>query len=297
MPAKVTTENTEKLITFQDAIPDDDPARRKLTVTGHSTVQPVSLLRLGVFTPTSRSKNVIESKINASEELSFMEFARREGYTNVTITGPALNYYTDFRCWMGIIHSFSVVPDALIGNRIRLRFSEFASYCGYTSKRIDSRLREEISDSLTRIRSKSISFRRPGVTKFAVTGLLLKAEFDTDVDEIILEADQRLWELYQNDHLSLLRRKPLLMLPRHETAQAIYTFFEALPAPPAPITFKRLRERLMMPGEVKSQNRKITAALTTLKDIGYLEYHLSKSGVESVVHITKRNPTLKFQPK
>jgi hypothetical protein len=153
-------------------------------------------------------------------------------------------------------------------------------------------LRKEIADSLTRIRAKTITFTTPGTKKFLVTGLLLKAEFDVVDDLVVLEADERLWELYSNDHLSLLRRKPLMALPRNETAQALYTYFEALPRQPAPIQMSRLRERLMMNGRVADQNRKITDALNELNSIGYLQYEVIKAGRDSVVHVHNRNPTL-----
>jgi hypothetical protein len=56
--------------------------------------------------------------------------------------------------------------------------------------------------------------------------LLKEAEFDGESDYIILEADERLWDLYRSDHLTLLRKKPLELLTRNETAQALYTFLK-----------------------------------------------------------------------
>ncbi|EKH6498554.1 repA protein [Providencia stuartii] len=284
---------SNNILLFKDAIPaDENSSHRKLTITNSSSVQPVSLLRLGVFTPNIRSKGKVGKPLDASESLSYLEYARSEGYTNVVITGPQLNYFIDFRCWLGIIHAFSACPDALHGNKIKVKFSEFSQFCGYPSKRLDSKLRKEIADSLTRIRAKTITFTTPGTKKFLVTGLLLKAEFDVVDDLVVLEADERLWELYSNDHLSLLRRKPLMALPRNETAQALYTYFEALPRQPAPIQMSRLRERLMMNGRVADQNRKITDALNELNSIGYLQYEVIKAGRDSVVHVHNRNPTL-----
>ncbi|EYU16605.1 RepB family plasmid replication initiator protein [Photorhabdus aegyptia] len=280
---------------FKDAIPDSAKSSLgKLTVTKATTIQPVSLLRLGVFTPSSRANGADGPELDVSSSFSNLEIARSEGYTDVKITGPQLNYFQDFRCWMAIIHSFSTNPDALKGNRIRLKFTEFGEKCGYPSKRFDSRLRQDIGNSLTRIRSKTITFtKNPDAKKFMVTGLLNKAEFDAEADIIILEADERLWDLYTSDHLTLLRRKPLDALVRNETAQAIYTYFEALPKPPAPVAFERLRNRLLMHGRIADQNRKIRIALKALEDIGYLKYRLSKKGSkESSIVIIDRNPKL-----
>jgi hypothetical protein len=95
-----------------------------------------------------------------TEALSSLEIAKQEGYTDIKITGPMLNYFQDFRCWTAIVHSFSVSPDALKGNRIKMPFSEFAKLCGYPSKRYSTKLRNEIADSLTKIRSKAFGLRR-----------------------------------------------------------------------------------------------------------------------------------------
>ncbi|TBV89246.1 RepB family plasmid replication initiator protein, partial [Citrobacter freundii] len=151
--------NSNEVLLFKDAIPDfNQPSTGKLTVTKNSSVQPVSLLRLGVFTPSCRTEATVT--LNVTEALSSLEIAKQEGYTDIKITGPMLNYFQDFRCWTAIVHSFSVSPDALKGNRIKMPFSEFAKLCGYPSKRYSTKLRNEIADSLTKIRSKSIRFEK-----------------------------------------------------------------------------------------------------------------------------------------
>ncbi|MHB7144479.1 RepB family plasmid replication initiator protein [Escherichia coli] len=281
--------NSNEVLLFKDAIPDfNQPSTGKLTVTKNSSVQPVSLLRLGVFTPSCRTEATVT--LNVTEALSSLEIAKQEGYTDIKITGPMLNYFQDFRCWTAIVHSFSVSPDALKGNRIKMPFSEFAKLCGYPSKRYSTKLRNEIADSLTKIRSKSIRFEKnPGITKFKVAGLLKEAEFDGESDYIILEADERLWDLYRSDHLTLLRKKPLELLTRNETAQALYTFFEALPQHPAPITFDRLRQRLLLNGRIAEQNRKMRTALDVLASIGYLKFYYLVDTSVPTIQITDRN--------
>ncbi|EOC0012487.1 RepB family plasmid replication initiator protein [Cronobacter turicensis] len=279
---------------FRDAIPEpESDTQRKLTVTSHSSVQPAVLMKMGVFVPTKK-KGTEAEPINASSALSKLEYAKKEGYTDVVITGPRLNLSTDFKVWMGIIHSFSRSEDALKGNTITLKFSDFARNCQYPNKRFDTRLRKEIRDSLARIRGKTITFSREGATKVHVTGLLKAAQFDIESNTIVLEADENLWELYSDDNLTLLRKKPLYALPRKEAAQAIYTFIAALPAQPIPLSFKRLRERLLLPSSKGEQNRTIRNALEDLRKIGYLDYELDKNDdKEFVVKIKSRNPTLK----
>lgn len=288
------SDSDKSVVLFKDAIPlPESETQRKLSVTTNASVQPAVLMRLGVFVPTKK-KGVEAEPINAGSSLSQLKFAALEGYTDIVITGPRLNLSTDFKVWMGIIHAFSRSPDALSGNRITLKFTDFAKYCQYPTKRIDSRLRDDIRDSLTRIRAKTITFSKPGSTKVTITGLLQKIDFNADMNLIILEADERLWELYSEDNLTLLRKQPLTALPRKEAAQAIYTYIASLPAQPIPLSFKRLRERLMLPSRVSEQNRTIRNALSDLRKIGYLDYDIYQDDrKEFFVKIIKRNPTLK----
>lgn len=284
----------EKL--FADAIPDSENSNGKLTFTTNSSVQPAVLMKMGIFVP-NKTKGAMSDPIDASETLNKLTYASREGYTDVLITGPRLNLTTDFKVWMGVLHAFSQSPDALKGNKIRLEFHEFARYCQYTSKRFDARLRTEIRDSLSRIRSKTITFSKAGAKKVYITGLLKTTEFDVETNVITLEADEKLWELYADDNLTLLRKMPLNALPRKEAAQAIYTFIASLPQNPVPLSFKRLRERLLMNSSVSEQNRTIKKSLEELERIGYLEYQLIKGERNSTaVKIISRNPTLKPKP-
>ena len=82
-----------------------------LTPNNNNTVQPVALMRLGVFVPTLKSlknskKNTL-SRTDATEELTRLSLARAEGFDKVEITGPRLDMDNDFKTWVGIIHSFA----------------------------------------------------------------------------------------------------------------------------------------------------------------------------------------------
>ncbi len=282
--------DNKNIILFKDAIPDlPDGSGKSLTVTSNSSVQPAALMRLGVFVPVNRSSHEIED-IDASEALGSLELSRSEGYTRIIISGPRLNLTTDLKVWMGIIHAFSKY--GLTGNTITLAFTEFAELCQIPSKRFDTRLRESIRDSLTRIRGKTITLSTIGSKGAYVTGLLKTGRFNADKDEIELEADSAMWELYRADYLTLLRKKPLNALPRQEAAQAIYTYLASLPRNPADISFARLRARLMLTNRVADQNKVIRAALEKLKAIGYLDYLLKKEGKETMIRVLNRDPTL-----
>lgn len=109
----------------------------KLDVNSASTVQPVALMRLGLFVPTlkstSRSKTNRKNVTDATEELVQLSIARSEGYTDVRITGSRLDMDTDFKVWLGIIRSmydFGVKDDTL-----KLSFVEFVKMCGFDSRR------------------------------------------------------------------------------------------------------------------------------------------------------------------
>ena len=77
---------------------------------------------------------------------------------------------------------------------------------------------------------------------------------------------------------------------RNETAQALYAFF-ALPQHPAPITFDRLRQRLLLNGRIAEQNRKMRTALDVLASIGYLKFYYG-GHQRTLIQITDRNPKL-----
>ncbi|EKZ6495265.1 MULTISPECIES: RepB family plasmid replication initiator protein [Klebsiella/Raoultella group] len=274
--------------------PDCESVNNKLTVTSKATVQPVALMRLNVFVPSSRPAKGTRTSIDATSVLKDLEFSRREGYDDIRITGERLSMAIDFKVWVGIIEAFSKY--GLKTNSIKLTFHEFAGMCRFESKRFDSRLRKSISEALTRIRGKTITFTRSdseGLQKVSVTGLLKTGELDFANDQVELEADQRLWELYQTDYTVLLRHKPINALTRKEAAQALYTFIESLPTNPVPISFKRIRDRLSLLSPVKEQNRIIKLALKQLQDIGYLDHSITKKGKETFILIHSRSANLK----
>ncbi len=264
-----------------------------LTANQNNTVQPVALMRLGVFVPKPTKSQIKNPTVDASELFSNLAIARAEGYDNIEITGPRLDMDTDFKVWVGVIQSFSKY--GLKTNTIDLKFSEFAKYCGFPSKRLDKGLRKTISASLVRLRAKTVSFMKgkDDAMKGYATGLLKTARFDAEIDRVVLEADENLWELFQFDHRVLLQQHAIKALPKKEAAQAIYTFIESLPAKPAPVSFARLRERLSLMSEVKEQNRTIKKALEQLQNIGYLDCKVEKKGRENYIIIYKRNPNLK----
>lgn len=262
-----------------------------LTVTKSATVQPVALMRLGVFVPKpGRTKGLSASSIDATADFSQLEIARAEGYDSIKISGPRLDMEIDFKVWVGVIYAFSKY--GIDTNTIELGYIEFAKMCGFSTDRLGRKLKNDIQESLFRIRNKGILFTKKATNRTYFTGLLKSGDLNPENDKIILEADPNLWELYQFDHQVLLQLKIIKKLSQKETAQAVYTFIESLPSNPIPLSFSRLRERLMLKSEIKGQNRAIKTAIEHLKKIGYLNGEIKKKGNENYLLIYNTNPKL-----
>ncbi|HDS2561270.1 TPA: replication initiation protein [Klebsiella aerogenes] len=267
-----------------------------LDVNSTSTVQPVALMRLGLFVPTLKSTG--KSKANrknvtdATEELIQLSVARSEGYTDVKITGSRLDMDTDFKVWLGIIRSMSeygVKKDTL-----ELSFVEFVKMCGFDSRRSNKKMRDRISNSLFKLASVTLKFQSE--TKGWTTHLVQSAFYDINEDIIEIKAEPKLFELYHMDRRVLLRLKAIDALQRKESAQALYTFIESLPQNPAPISMKRMRDRLNLTSNVYTQNHTVRKAMEQLKDIGYLDYTEFKRGRSAYFSVHYRNPKLISSP-
>ncbi|EBB5249951.1 replication initiation protein [Salmonella enterica] len=264
----------------------------KLDVNSTSTVQPVALMRLGLFVPTLKSTG--KSKANrknvtdATEELVQLSIAKSEGYTDVRITGSRLDMDTDFKVWLGIIRSMSeygVKKDTL-----ELSFVEFVKMCGFDSRRSNKKMRDRISNSLFKLASVTLQFQSE--TKGWTTHLVQSAFYDINEDIVEIKAEPKLFELYHMDRRVLLRLKAIDALQRKESAQALYTYIESLPQNPAPISMKRMRDRLNLTSNVYTQNHTIRKAMEQLRDIGYLDYTEFKRGRATYFSVHYRNPKL-----
>ena len=265
----------------------------KLTPGSNSTVQPVALMRLGLFVPALKRKgaNVESTSIDASKELAELELAQAEGYSDIRIAGPRLTMETDFKVWVAIIVSFSRYGATT--NSIELPFSQFASFAGYPDKEKTSVLRKRISESLTRLRATTISLSSKNKNKLTVTGLLQRGQYDMEEDMIKLQADESLWELYRIDNQVLLQMIVLRRLANKGTAQALYTFIESLPQKPLPLSFSRIKKRLMLTSADAQQNRTIKKAIEDLQFTGYLDGSVMKRGKEWYLSIYGRNARCK----
>ncbi|HGA6477144.1 TPA: RepB family plasmid replication initiator protein [Salmonella enterica subsp. enterica serovar Saintpaul] len=258
------------------------------------SVQPRALLRLSVFTPVApKERGKRDFLIDASEELSTLEIARREGYTKIRIKGAKLNMSTDFKAWIGIVSAFSKY--GFESEKITLSFSEFGRMCGLRPTDLNGRARARLKESLFNIASVTLAFTTKDGTKNMVSHLVQKAKLDENEDVVELLGDKDLWELYRWDHKILLSLKPLSNLARKEAAQALYVYLESLPSNTGPLfmTMKRFRERLSLDSPVKTQNQTIRKALADLEKIGYLEYKEVKKGREIQFTILARRPNLK----
>jgi len=264
----------------------------KLDVNSTSTVQPVALMRLGLFVPTlkstGRSKANRKNVTDATEELVQLSIAKSEGYTDVRITGSRLDMDTDFKVWLGIIRSMSeygVKKDTL-----ELSFVEFVKMCGFDSRRSNKKMRDRISNSLFKLATVTLKFQND--TKGWTTHLVQSAYYDINEDIVEIKAEPKLFELYHMDRRVLLRLKAIDALQRKESAQALYTYIESLPQNPAPISMKRMRDRLNLTSNVYTQNHTVRKAMEQLRDIGYLDSTEFKRGRAAYFSVHYRNPKL-----
>ena len=258
-----------------------------LTISSATSVQPNVLLRTGVFTPVGRRTNPNDVKAqDLSNDLVSLDICQKEGYDLVTVRGQRLNIETDFKVWCGIVLVFSKYGYS--SNTVKLSFSEFAKHCGYPSRRFDKNLRKQIGDSLGRIQSQSLSFRRKNTEKAVHTGMLLRAMYDGEADIVELMADETLWDLYRLDYQVLVSLRVLEKLPRAEVAQCLYLYFTSLPENPHPVSFERLRERLRLETTKKEANRKIKTGIQKLESIGYLSGSFAVKNGEQYYLIDQR---------
>ncbi|MDP0989607.1 protein RepA, partial [Klebsiella pneumoniae] len=81
--------------------PESEIVNNKLTVTSKATVQPVDLMRLNVFVPSSRPAKGTRTSIDATSVLKDLEFSRSEGYDDIRITGERFIMAFEFKVWVG----------------------------------------------------------------------------------------------------------------------------------------------------------------------------------------------------
>lgn len=74
-----------------------------------------------------------------------------------------------------------------------------------------------------------------------------------------------------HDRQVLIQMFILRKLANKGAAQALYTFLESLPEKPIPLSFARIKRRLMLTLPNNQQNRVINKAIDELEAIGYLD--------------------------
>jgi len=291
------SENDSENIEIAKAFSETDKKTGELvtlTPNGNNTVQPVALMRLGLFVPTlkstARGRQGQINSMDVTAELKQLSIVKSEGYENIKITGARLDMDNDFKTWVGIIHAFAKFK--VLGDKVQLPFVEFAKLCGIPSARSSSKLRKRLESSLERIATNTLSFANKA-GDYYVTHLVQSAKYSPKKDIVELQADPKIFELYQFDKKVLLQLRAINELSRKESAQALYTFIESLPTDPAPISMARLRARLNLTSRSITQNATVRKAMMQLKEIGYLDYSEVKRGKIVYFIIHYRRPKLR----
>ncbi len=259
------------------------------------TVQSIALMRLGLFVPSPKSvgRQNREYKtvgFDATKELQTLSLMESEGFTNISIVGERLNMSVDFKTWMGIIRTYANHP--INNDTISLKFTEFLKLCTPENYRSSTASRKRIDASLRRLASVTLSFTSNNTSKVYTTHLVQSALLDPESDQVVLQVDPKIFELYQYDHKVLMQLKAIKELAKKESAQALYTFIESLPPNPIPISLTRLKNRLNLKTRANSQNATVRKALEELASIGYLKYTEIKKDGKVYFQIHKRDPDL-----
>ena len=141
---------------------------------------------------------------------------------------------------------------------------------------MNSELRERIGKSLRKIMSQVITFTSNEGKRGKMIHLVEEVEYDEIKDRILITPAKSLWTLYRIDRTTLLKHAILDKLRGSESAACLYVYLQSLPSNAAKISFERLRARLNLGGEIKSQNRSVRLAIEKLSKIGYLTYEIKK---------------------
>ena len=150
--------------------------------------------------------------------------------------------------------------------------------------------------SLKRIAGTVISFSRTDEkhTREYITHLVQSAYYDTERDIVQLQADPRLFELYQFDRKVLLQLKAINALKRRESAQALLYIYRE----PAPGSGTGIAGTAACPPQSEvslyfPQNQTVRRAMEQLREIGYLDYTEIQRGRTKFFCIHYRRPRLK----
>ncbi|MDF7662937.1 replication initiation protein [Erwiniaceae bacterium L1_54_6] len=272
-----------------------------ISSTSNKSIQPLSLLRLSVFSPVGliEKKSVGNRSMDASEEFRNLEIVNKEGYNKVTINGPKLDMDTDFRTWVAIISALTHTE--MKEGKVTLPFTEFARLCEFNSRQVNKNLKERIAKSLRKITQTSIHvYKEDGEDIVSATTHLINfSKVDTAKNQVIIEYNPGLRDLYNIDLKRVLKLKVFPAIKRNEVAKAIYTFLEGLPNVPNKVqivTFERIQERLNMRSEPRKQLMIVRKAMKLLEEVKYLTYTEGYKVVQGkkkiYFTITSRDPDL-----
>lgn len=105
---------------------------------------------------------------------------------------------TDFRVWLGIVRTIHDFNDVSVSGRIKLPFSMFLKNCGFDPARSNKHMKARIDASMVKLRMVTFQFRNEDST--LITGLINWARYNIKTNEIEIEGDPRIKELYAIDY-------------------------------------------------------------------------------------------------
>ena len=118
---------------------------------------------------------------------------------------------------MGIIRTYANHP--INNDTISLKFTEFLKLCTPENYRSSTASRKRIDASLRRLASVTLSFTSNNSSKVYTTHLVQSALLDPESDQVVLQVDPKIFELYQYDHKVLMQLKAIKELAKKESAR------------------------------------------------------------------------------
>ncbi len=233
----------------------------------NGTVQPVALLRLGVFVPAPpgvAKKNLPEGLVtmDVSRDLQHMQIASSEGYKEISLSSPRLDMGTDFRVWLGIVRSLH--DHGHYSGRIKLPFSTFLKNCGFDPSRSNKPMKQRIDASMIKLKMVTFQFRNEDST--LTTGLINWARYNIKTAICILG-------------LEFIHSNPRLLVGQKAASGWIFLFFTTLRESNIGWILRRALSRVnptlhLLPASTMSE-----CAAHTRPCLVLLEYHCQPCGL------------------
>lgn len=186
----------------------------------------------------------------------------------VTVKGAQLNTKVDLLLFMMIIHRFAATPNA---SSVSFTLREIILHLGYTTKKVDSKRRKMVSDSLNRLSTSSINIRWDNGREYLYFSMLSCTRVSLNDDTATIEISDTMRDLYLNS--------PLVLHISYETiqkldadARSVYMYIKHTNTVDMTITHKTFKEYFAPRCCPKRYRAKLEKALNNLAEHKIITY-------------------------